>query len=529
MFCKNCGQENNVENLYCLSCGVMNYKMPQNFRAALEGRSFCAGCGVQLVRGSLYCPGCGEDISKITYETPKLELGSVKININKGKPVQWQGLSSFLSGVQESGFFMRSFVGAAAAVVGGLILAWLVGLSFDQLIKNIIDDFYIYTNFKVNPLALFFQAHGVPIFVRAGINTFGSEVSASLTIRIGLMMLMFIPFLALFFSAKVNTGSLDKDDLSGRIKQALGQGIVYGILFTVLSIFLRSFIQLPMELVADFFGVEVMDVLRYSDTAGIMNSGLPFTQTLLFGVFWGCLFSTAGAVHAPVQFSFGRITDYFHTAYGSGIRAAFQMFKYLIILSGFAILGGIMWLEVKESIFLELGAGPGIILSLLLFINGISFVMLLLNGAVFQAGYFMPWNSESFSFSLLTGLQTPYENLWSSWYLLLILLVPVMLGFAGGYESQKYSLDKSCPWKNALSFSLCYTLLFVAVALVSQITGHLDMSGAASLFGMMGGQVPEKAHFILGFPVLQSLLTVGAISFFTALMGSYLASYHGSS
>ncbi|UNC91099.1 hypothetical protein [Candidatus Contubernalis alkaliaceticus] len=66
-----------------------------------------------------------------------------------------------------------------------------------------------------------------------------------------------------------------------------------------------------------------MDVLRYSDTAGIMNSGLPFTQTLLFEVFWGCLFSTAGAVHAPVQFSFDRINDYFHTAYGSGIRAAF--------------------------------------------------------------------------------------------------------------------------------------------------------------------------------------------------------------
>ncbi len=144
-----------------------------------------------------------------------------------------------------------------------------------------------------------------------------------------------------------------------------------------------------------------------------------------------------------------------------------------------------------------------------------------------EMGYFMPGESEAISVSLFTGMQSYGETLWP-WYLLLMLVVPVILGFAGGYQSQKHSSDKGSPWKNAVSFSSCYTMLFIAVVLVSQIIGNLDMSNAASLLGMMGEQVPGKAHLIIGFPVIKSLLTIGVVSILTALTGAYYASYHES-
>ncbi|UNC91107.1 zinc ribbon domain-containing protein [Candidatus Contubernalis alkaliaceticus] len=526
MFCNNCGQENNVENLYCLLCGVLVYKKTVNIRSAIEGRSFCGACGFKLITGSLYCPGCGEDLSKLTLESAKPDPSSIKLNINRGKTVQRQGLAPLRWEIQDLSFLLRSFFGAVGALAFGLILAWFVGLAFEQFVANILREFYITSSFfKVNPLALFFQAHGAPLHVQGGIYAFGSEASASLTIRIGLIMLMFIPFLALFFSAYINSGHLNKNDLSGRIRLALGQGLLYGITLAILSKLLGRLIHLPMDQVADLFGL--MEVVRYTEASGMVTSGFPFFHTLFLGVFWGCLFSTAGAVYSSVKFNFARIAGYYDSVFSSGIGAAFQMFKYLIMLSGLVILGAIISLEINESVFEFVGAVPGLIFSILLFVNGISFVMLLLNGAVFQMGYIMPGESDAISASLFTGVQTPYDTYWY-WYLFLLLLVPIILGFAGGFQSQKYSPEKSAPWKNALSFSISYTLLFVAVALVSQVTGHLDLSRAASLLGMMGEQVPGKALYIFGFPMIKSLLTIGIISFLTGLTGTYYASYQES-
>jgi hypothetical protein len=475
----------------------------------LKEKKYCTGCGQPLNGEALYCSGCGDSLTEIVSvamgsqdKASQKQEGSNESLINGAKTkLAWR---DFL----DAALLLRSFVGAAGAIIMGLAMAWLAGIILNKVIASYLprELFFLENVFRINPLTLLIQAHGMPLFISSGISILGHTITATLSMRFGLLMLLFIPFVANFVSAKLNTLHISPDDLKPRLQLGLTQGVVYGLILTILAKILQSYIEMPLDSIARAIGLE--DFVGPLQASALASSGVVFFKALFFAVFWGCLFSLAGAFYASVKFHYSRVIGCLYPTLAGSVNSAFNIFKYHFFIS-IAVIA--VFFAIRHDHWNNLGP----VMFFLFFINIIPFAMLVLQGAPFQLGILMKDAQELYSFSLITGFTEGNQSEWL-WYLSLILVIPVILGFIGGSWVQKTNYQ-SKPWKNALGFSLCYTALLFAVILVAQITGNVDAGSLTALHD----EIPAKIGIIMGCPTFMSLISIFAINSVSALAGAY--------
>ena len=408
---------------------------------------------------------------------------------------------------------IHATTGALGAIVFGLVFAWIAGVILNKIVVNNLpgDLYFLEDLFRINPLTFLIQSHGIPFYLRGGFSVMDRTIDATLSVRMGLLIFLFIPFTALFMSANINTRNIAPKDFNTRLHLGLAQGVIYGLMLALLSKLLGGLVHMPLDNIAGLMGID--SLIGSLQGAAFAGSGVFFTRALFIAVFWGCLFSLAGALYASVKFNYSGIASSLNSSWVGSIKVACSVFKLNFIIS--AVLA-LIYIGIQ---FFGGYIPAGLSLNAFLFINIIPFIMLVIQGAPFQMGYRISEINEMYSFSLITGLNEPQGNEWY-WFLLLILLVPVMLGLLGGYRIQKLNFMFT-PWKNALGFSLCYTALFFAVLLVAQVTGNMNVNTIEAISEL----IPSKARFILGFPILWSLLCIGIISFITAFAGANFISH----
>ncbi|MDW7652115.1 MAG: zinc ribbon domain-containing protein [Bacillota bacterium] len=516
MFCNHCGQANLTEYNYCHSCGVSLGKLAAGIQLIRTTSLYCGRCGVALAPWSQYCHTCGGSLAEMSElaataeqvieDKSQVSLKNLRVREVLATPV----------------FLKQSFINAAIAVIIGFIIAWITGIVLNKVLLNTLPyELAMFSDFfALNPLSLFINSHGAAFFTKASVSAMGANMSATVSVRLGLAMLLLIPCAAFILSCKVTKAPAQNNDFSAKIYQALGVGIAYGLIVALLSKVLGGFISVPLDKMAGLMGMsEITDVLEFAGASGTLKSGFNFISVLLLTTFWGCFFSLITSFYAAIRFDFGKLVGFINADYEESVRASLSVVKYYLVAAVLVVFATVIWF-ISEGGMEFAGFGFLVVGTLLLLLNGVPLLLLFFQGAALQAINNLSGSSEGVLLSLVAGIRTPDEVL-RPWYFFVALLIPLVCGFIGGLRVHKKSA--AAPWKSAAAFTLTFVGVNILIILVGQISVFINFKNIAPLLGMMGENFPESLHMFFGFPMVKTVVTVGIINFLTSLGGAYYA------
>ena len=140
MNCNNCGAQNNVENKFCVTCGIKLEKIPE------QAKKFCTECGTENQSNNKFCINCGAEL--IFKQITNAPVNQV--NIKKKKQPKHKQHKKY---VQEKNFNLiddikkHKIAAAAGIVVIGYLLFQF--LPQEPEVRNVTSHFP-QTNIPVN-------------------------------------------------------------------------------------------------------------------------------------------------------------------------------------------------------------------------------------------------------------------------------------------------------------------------------------------------------------------------------------------
>ncbi len=507
-FCSNCGQKNSPESNYCAACGIDQIKAVSISPLPPE-QKYCHSCGGGIRRQNNYCGSCGIDLLKVTSE--KVKTTDSTLNISQITGIQ--DVLNIFKGLGDSSVMIRSLYGALGAVIGGIIIASIIGLIMDAATPTDPLTELVISPATGNPLFIFPIANGAPFFYEIGFSALGHDEVISTTLRVGSLVLLLLPFAVLFAASIFNLKYFTPQDMQDRLRMALGQGVAYGLILTVLAVIMGSLFDFDFDIPLGMFGGGMPDV------GVIGSSGFLFFGTLLITIFWGCLFSLAGYLYPEIKFNYAKLTEYINIPYKQGLTAAFNVIGITVILAIVASLALIAW-QVVEADGMQ-SFGDWLMLPLII-IQLIPVVIL----TVWGAPLLVSVPGEEMYFSMWRGYGAPGADIAWEWYFLLLMLLPIILSFIGGHIAQKRSSMETQPWQNALSFSLFITVISFVLVLTAQVTMQMDMGQLMQMAERMQGEELGMG-MTAGFTMLRSLFSIFVFSIIGSMLGAYQASSQG--
>jgi hypothetical protein len=229
MYCKTCGTQNPDTALYCSKDGAALQTLPLAYLVKEESK-YCSICGTLNDGLGNYCTHCGASLLKIDTKKASMVIPSGKSlpKVNVGK------LDFSPSRLK-------------AALIGFLItVILLIGLSFglnsyfgEELFSKMGDmSEEILSDLPNNPLEKdLISTALLSNIIGSELKISGDGEYLSLGIKIGLILLLIIPLLSLFFGGNVMAKRNSDTDFSGHLSGSILIGIMYGVFLAVLTQF----------------------------------------------------------------------------------------------------------------------------------------------------------------------------------------------------------------------------------------------------------------------------------------------------
>ncbi len=433
-----------------------------------------------------------------------------------------QDIISYVINLGNTSIRIRAFYGAFAALASGIIITWFLTTILLYLATSNLDPIAtsIIKRIGGNPFFNYTVFHGVPFYANVTISAFGFEESTGVSARYGSFILLIIPFIFIFTASIYNVKLLKPLATKERLNLSVQQGVIYGIFTTFMAILFGSLIS--------FSG-------SYEGAALHINDGFYFFRTLFITTIWGILFSFIGIFYSESKFNYTKIINYLKYQYKHGLLAALKVIKIIIVITIIITPVIIIWFMSDENtagLLLSNNSADWLILPLL-FIMLIPMVILLIQGAPFEVTtmfdkmYLSLWRGYGLqSFDIFDHLDPQssgpsFEIIWQ-WYFLILIFIPILLGFIGGYTIQKNMLIKSKPWESAFYFCIFYTIFAFVLTLGSQVSMITEHGQFVQMFMDSGGQQPYN-DIVFGSSMPKVLLSVFLFSFIPGVIGAY---YH---
>ncbi len=419
-----------------------------------------------------------------------------------------QAILDYLAELGKNSIFIRALYGALATVAAGVLLSWLAGSALVAVVTGDMEPLAAEL-FKIivpGPIDSFLLFNGAPGYARVTMSAMMMEETIGITRRTSTLIFLIIPFLCLFSAAFFNVRHSAPRSDSERLQLALAQGVFYGLILALFSIFISWGGKFDLDT-----GMGTINA----------NYGYSFFGTLFVTTTWGCLLSVMGAFYPRFKFNYGLLLDQFDFQYKHGPAAAIQVIKITLLLALFFTAGAVLVLILTSDEIAGTALPAGIYFTLpFAYIQALPMVALILKGAPFEASAF----GEGFYLSLWRGYGMLPDTTWP-WFFLVLLFIPLALSFYGGHISQKLSPRATEPWKGALYYSLAYSALSFLLVLISHLSIRIDAGGLLQMLMNVGG-INMDLNILVGFALFPSLLSVFILSFIPALIGAY---HHGPS
>jgi len=411
----------------------------------------------------------------------------------------------YLKVLGKSSTLIRAIYGSLIASISGIILIWIVGLISSWIISQNTDPtvgaFFRAIN---NSFYNFTIIHGVPYITQINLSAMGLSETMSMSLRFGSLLLLIIPLIFIYIASQLNTKLFGGLDIEGRLRLAISQGIIYGVTVTLIGIVFGS--------LAESISISGSDV----NIDG--RSSFPFLRTVFITSLWGVIFSIIGYFYSDMKFNYSKLVDLLDYKYRQGILSAFKVIKMNAVIAFLALLL-VFIVALSNEAFLEIFDVAWWLIPFLL-VQLFPLAMTLIQGAPFEASIF----GEGVYLSLWRGYGFMQDINWH-WYFLLLVFIPLLLGFLGGVTSQEMSSKKSKPWQNALYFSFGYTAFAFIFIIASQFSLKMDLGSLMNMM-MAFGDGPSGLDMLIGSSMPKVLFAVFIFSFIPGTLGAY---YHNSS
>ncbi|WP_455542229.1 hypothetical protein [Intestinibacter sp.] len=210
-----------------------------------KNKEYCSNCKTKNNLNSIYCKECGADLESISKRTYDFSIGNVISNINIKDSFKVAGFATLI------------------LLAVSLVLKQILGITLGNYISYV----------SVFDVLLLANGGSLSIFTNAnGMMNYGS--SYNFTIQICALILLVLPVICMTVSYRLFIRQKNSDELV-LFRQAIGVGIVYGVILTVLAFLSRNSLSVGNGYLSSgyslIYGVNFISVLFRGILLGFLS------------------------------------------------------------------------------------------------------------------------------------------------------------------------------------------------------------------------------------------------------------------